>query len=268
MRLSSFDRARGCAAAAIALLLCCTSRAAATPEPAAGEGLIERGVALRRQGKDGEALPLFREAHERARTPRSAALLGFAEQALGQWVQAERHLSEAMSSAGDPWIRTSAPLIQESLRFVERHLGSVRVEVPVAGAEVTVDGSPVGRTPLAAAVRAAVGDRWIEVRAAGYRSHLSVVAVQPGKTAHVSARLDAEAPPRVLALTPSPPALAATAQPGGARVSRAAPRPPVYRTWWFWTGAALVLAGVAVAIAAASAGPAYSCGGAGRVCAE
>jgi hypothetical protein len=251
-------------AAGALLLVFCAPRAAAAPAP--GEDLIEQGVALRRQGNDDKALPLFREAHQRAHTPRSAALLGFAEQALAQWVQAERHLSEAMASEGDPWIRTSAPLIQESLRFVQRHLGSVQVDVGVAGAEVTVDGASVGRTPLPAAVRAAVGDRWVEVRAAGYRSHLSVVAVQAGKTSRVSAHLQAEAPPRAVA--PPPPAAAATASAGASLSPAAEQEPPVYRSWWLWTGVALVLAGVGVAVVAASGGSSYACGGAGRVCAQ
>jgi len=265
---SQAGRAR-CAALAGALLLAvCASRAAAAPAPAPGDDLIERGVALRRQGKDAAALPFFQEAHQRAHTARSAALLGFAEQALGQWVPAELHLSHAIATTGDPWIRANAPLIEESLRFVQRHLGSIEVDVSVPGADVSLDAIPVGRTPLPAPLRAPAGDRWIEMRAAGYRPHLSVVAVQAGKTARVAAQLEATAPPRAIPPAPAP-ALGIAARADGASASAAAGRRPIYETWWFWTGMAVVLAGVGVAIAAASGSSApYPCGGSGRVCAE
>src|SRR5947207_3328551 len=134
--------------------------ASADPAPPAApdaQALIREGLELRRQGQERAALPYFEKAHDLAHTPRSAAQLGFAEQALGMWVEAESHLAEARAADEDPWIKEHRNLLDESIGFVRAHLGLVEVETNVPAAEVLVDGRPAGRTPLGSPLRVAIG---------------------------------------------------------------------------------------------------------------
>src|SRR5687767_13732162 len=82
------------------------------------EALIKRGVELRRQGEDQAALREFQRAHALAPTPRAAAQIGLAEQALERWTDAEAHLNEALRARNDPWIRKNRAVLEESLRTV------------------------------------------------------------------------------------------------------------------------------------------------------
>jgi hypothetical protein len=78
-------------------------------EPAEVEALIEQANKFRRDGKDGKALPLMRKACDLATTARTAAQLGLVEMALGYWLQAEQHLTEALSSPRDRSVRSLHP---------------------------------------------------------------------------------------------------------------------------------------------------------------
>lgn len=104
----------------------------AAPQLALGQAqspdqLIEAGVAARRGGDDERALVLFTQAWASGHSPRARAQMGLAEQALGKFVDAEAHLSEALAAPGDAWItarrsrRRSARCARgESLRRTRR----------------------------------------------------------------------------------------------------------------------------------------------------
>jgi hypothetical protein len=51
--------------------------------------MVEKGVQLRREHRDAEALEQFRQADKLNPAPRIKAQIGLAEQALAQWVEAE-----------------------------------------------------------------------------------------------------------------------------------------------------------------------------------
>src|SRR4051812_16131890 len=96
-------RERWCAAAlGLASLLASGPTVAQVADPA--EAAIRRGVDLRRQGQDDQALQEFKKAYELSPSPRAIAQIGLAEQALGRWVDAETHLEAALGSKTDAWI--------------------------------------------------------------------------------------------------------------------------------------------------------------------
>jgi hypothetical protein len=150
---------------------------AETMPPDSAEAFIRRGLELRRAGDDRGALPEFEKAYRLARTPRSAAQLGLVEQALGRWNDAELHLAEAVRASDDPWIEKNRVSLRQALVRVGDHVGSVQVTGEPAGAEVYVNGSPVGKLPLGEAVRVIAGTVDIEVRASGYRRYTQKVSV-------------------------------------------------------------------------------------------
>jgi hypothetical protein len=137
-------------------------------EGADHETLIREGVALRRAGDDLGALSRFQQAYELNKTPRALAQIGLAEQALGRWAAADRHLRQALESADDPWIRKNRASIDESLAAIGGHVGQLEVSGTPVGAEVRVDGELVGQLPLPRPITVTAGGVAVDVRAPGY----------------------------------------------------------------------------------------------------
>lgn len=157
--------------------------------------MIHQGVELRRERRDREALEVFQQAWEASHAPRVMAQIGFAELALGRWVDAEAHLIEAHSAATDPWIAEHRGLLEEAMRDVGQHVGSLDVRGNVAGAEVRVEGRRVGSLPFARPVRVAAGTTALEVGAPGYLPvRRSIVVTAASLTREAVALLAVDAP--------------------------------------------------------------------------
>lgn len=173
-----------------------TARAAADTEDA----LIHRGIELRKQGNDRAALEEMQRAYAIKHAPRAAAQLGFAEQALGLWPDAEEHVHEALTATGDPWVRKNRATIESALATIRAHVGRVQIDGGEPGAQVTVNGRPVGSLPLRDSVPVNAGPVDVEVRAAGYAPALKTVNVAAGELTRVSFTLqpvaEASATPR------------------------------------------------------------------------
>jgi len=189
------------------------------------DDLVAQGVELRRDGRDAEALVVFRRAHAIAPTPRVIAQLGLAEQALSKWPDAERDLSTALARSDDPWIAKNAEPLRKALLAVEAHLGWLEVTCDVAGANLRVAGANIGTSPLSLPVRVVAEPVAVEASKAGYAPLRVVVSVASSQHAKVD-----------LSLTPLPPA-PAEAKPDVPRPTKTALSPMI--------GAGLI--GVAVA---------------------
>lgn len=238
-------------------LLCGGARAASAATEA--DAAIKHGVELRRGGDDLRALEEFQRAQSLQRSARALAQIGFAEQALGRWREAEEHLGLALADTGDPWTRRHREVIEQSRAAVAAHLGSLEVLGSPEGAELRIDGSPVGRLPLGRPVRVAAGRIGIELAADGYLPVTRPVTITAGQLARETITLQKiAAPPAVeslpIARSPPPVARAPTAGgdglPGIAEVRRA-PEDPGGGSWqrtaaWVSGGAAVLLAGAAV----------------------
>jgi len=146
------------------------------------DAAIERGVRLREQGKDDEALAEFQRAYEESPTPRARAQMGLAEQALGQWVAADRDLRGATETHGDTWIESRRSVLESALKTIAGHLGSLEVRGKGASGDVYVDGVKVGTLPMEGARRVEVGTRTLEVRAPGFYPVSRPIIVLPGET--------------------------------------------------------------------------------------
>jgi hypothetical protein len=122
----------------------------------------------------------------------------------------------------------------------ERLLGAVSVLADIAGAEVRLDGRPIGKTPLPRAIeRIPLGTHRLEVVAEGYSPFSDQVEVRFQKTTRVLVTLAAEAIGPRLDL---------------ARRGRPQPAPTRwYNSTWFLVGA-----GVAAVVVGASIGYALS----------
>jgi hypothetical protein len=164
---------------------------AATPTEEA-DALIARGNDLRRAGDDLGAIPLLQQAYRVNPGPRTAAHLGMAEFAVGRWAESDLHLTEALKSPNDPWVKKNLNQIIDSLRTAKGHVSRVEITGDPAGAEVLVNGRPVGRLPLAQPIAVSAGSVDIELRAPGYQPGFRTVTLTGGQYQPVVIRLSRE----------------------------------------------------------------------------
>lgn len=136
------------------------------------EALLERGIALRREGKDAEALEVFRRAVQvDPESARAQAQLGVTNQALGRWVQADTYLAEALSHTQDPYIARYRDALERAHQVVQDHIGTLQVDGGPAGATVALNGRVVGTLPVREPLKVAVGSYLLEV---SLQDHYSV----------------------------------------------------------------------------------------------
>jgi PEGA domain len=133
------------------------------------EALIQQGIALRRAGKDDAALSVFLEAEKRA--PTSVRILLHATTAAegcGKWVIAHNYLRKASAYRTDPYYQRYRNAIRTVEDTVAQHIGQFRTLGSPSGADVLLNGQPVGSLPMDEAVVVEVGSYELEVSKQGY----------------------------------------------------------------------------------------------------
>jgi hypothetical protein len=219
----------------LATLLVAAGAATAAPDDkAAAEALVTRGVELRREGKNLEALEMLQKAHAIAPSPRTFGQLGLAEAAVEHWADSEEHLTGALASPEDPWVRKTHATLEQALNLAAGHVGQIAVTGP-AGAAIIIAGKSVGSLPLAKAVRVNAGPALVSATAPGFYPFEMSVPVEAGKETQLKVALVASQPPPA----PPPPATVQAAAPGTDLRAHSA--------WKTWTGTSLVAGGAAVA---------------------
>jgi hypothetical protein len=149
---------------------------------AQAESLIQRGIELRRQNRDAEALAEFTKAEEVWPSAKAKAQIALAEMALGRFESAEQKLEQTLSGAsGDAWVNEHRATLNEALDKIRRHLGTLNVSGQPRGASVQINGAVVCSIPCSVHVQA--GD--VAVRAAnpGFVPILRTIAVEAGQIA-------------------------------------------------------------------------------------
>lgn len=236
--------------------------------------LIREGVMLRRAGDNAAALEVFQRAYALHPTPRAAAQIALAHQALGDWVEAEAKLMRVLEDREDRWIARHRNVLEMALQTIRDHLGTLHIEVNVEGAAIQVDGNHVGESPLADGLRAPAGTIELKVHAEGYAPVERAVQIPARGQVHEAVLLqrahDAtpspssgqvatqpvdRAPPKVLPVSTQERAVPAgalstsTATSTSARDDDGLLEQPVF---WVGVGTAVVAAGVAAFVIANS----------------
>ena len=163
---------------------------AASPS-AEEERLLKKGVKLREAGDERHAVVELQQAYDLARSPKAAGQLGLSEWALGRWVEAESHVTEALKATNDPFLRDKQrrQVLEQALNTIQGHLGTLEIAGEPTGAEVVVAGKIVGRFPLAESLRACAGPVDIEVSADGYESDKRTITLSAGQYQRILVRL-------------------------------------------------------------------------------
>lgn len=186
-------------------LLIVLAAATAHAQAEDAEAAIRQGMELRKQGQDARALPYLEKAYKLSRTPRTAAQLGLVQMGLGYWVDAEHHLDEALSDPDNYWVAKNRPVLEGARTRVRSMIGSLAITGQPLGAEVVVNGRPVGRLPLGQDVRIGKGSVEIEVRADGYVPATRTVVLAGGAREQVSIALDpVQKSAEAIVATPAP----------------------------------------------------------------
>jgi hypothetical protein len=182
---SSIELAR----TALVLVVILAAGAARAGEPDAdADALIHRGVALRREGRDAEALEAFERALARSATPRARAQVALAEQALALWLAAERALLLALAEKDDPWIRQNREALERAAVVVAGKLAWITIESSNTSrrdAQVFVNGALATPAPDGR-IRVVAGQVAIELRLANHAPANRTVHVAPETTVKVA----------------------------------------------------------------------------------
>jgi len=159
------------------------------------EELIQEGVKLRRRGENARAEGYFLRAYQLAATPRSAAQLGLVELVLGEFLEAESHLTEALGNR-DAWVSEYRQTLEDSRAKARKHI--VRVELAPLPTETTVSiaGAPPVTVPGDGAIWISPGKAaTLRLEAPGHKGTTVQVEGAEGETRHASVDMPAVPPP-------------------------------------------------------------------------
>jgi hypothetical protein len=188
-------------AAVVASLLVCDAAHAGDGDKA--ETLLRQGVQLRREHRDAEALEAFQRALAASGSPIARAQVALAEQALGEWVEAERDLKLALADSDEAWIARNRPALEDAGGEIARHLGSLTVTIEPKGAEPRLDGQ---RIAPGIETRLPVGPATLDVSAPGYMTQNRRLDIAPSADVRVSVTLAPLVAPPGEPVAASPPA--------------------------------------------------------------
>lgn len=152
--------------------------------------IIRRGIELRKAGDDLGASVEFKKAYRMTGSPRAAAQLGLAEQALGRWDEAEVHVTEALKASGDAWIRKNRVALEQASTVIKSHVARIEIVSDPEGAEAVVNGKSAGRLPLSQPLAVSAGEIDVEVRAAGYERSTRRIVLTGGQYQRMVFRLE------------------------------------------------------------------------------
>ncbi len=251
------------ALAAVAVFFSASPMAAAEEDRAAARALFERGIEQFQARSFEEALTTFQESH-RLNPARSVLFnIAMCQRALNRYAESTETFLEYLELSGDRINAQRRALVQRQLDEMSAHIGTVRLQVAPAEAEVSIDGDAVARERWGE-IRLGTGEHDVHAVAPGHVEVRERIDVAAGVVTEVSLELSPTTPP-----TPPVPPTAPVVEPPPTPVEPpVAPQPlgtetgepeivgtegdgtetedgdrGVHRRWWFWT----IIGGVVVA---------------------
>lgn len=161
----------------------------------------DEGVRLAIAGQWEESRELLLASFQLDPSPTTAANLGRVELKTGRYRDAFDHLSFFLREArqiSDGDRKATEAMIAEA----KAKLGAVTIHVDIPGAEVLVDGQPVGSSPLAEPVFVDAGSRRFEARKPGHGAVHRVSNIAPGTAPDVELKLSSPPVIQPAAATP------------------------------------------------------------------
>ncbi len=140
------------------------------------DALIEEGVQLREQGRDEDAVAVFRRARAIDDAPRARAQLGLALLATGVFVESYE-LLEAVLASDDPWVTDRRSALEASFASAAAHVGTLEITGDQGG-RLRVNGVDHGTLPLTRPLHVASGRAVVEVAREGFHTYVGEAAIE------------------------------------------------------------------------------------------
>jgi hypothetical protein len=168
------------ASIAVAILLAQAAPTPASPEAKArAQALLREGAAFYEKGNAAEALDKFNEAYAVYPSPKLWFNIGQADRDIGRPAEAMNAFERFLAEARD----ASAISINEADRSVAElrtKLGRLAIDCSTEGAEVEVDGKPVGNAPIPGSFWVVPGRHQVAARQTNAAPTMEYVEVAAG----------------------------------------------------------------------------------------
>ena len=223
---------------------------------ASARTFFEEGVRLAEQGNWTDAADRFRRALSLRASPVIAYNLASALGERGKLIEASELLHRVLADENvDPELKQSASRLSSDLQQRIAHI-TVEVSGWQAGDSVFLDDNLLHEAQLRIEIPIDPGSHQLRVERAGSTLTRAELTLAPGERQQLSLEARSLAPKRVVGQDA---AGDLGARPAAAQSSSTDSDGSVLGKWWFWTGAAAVVgAGVLVAVLAAQGGSAAS----------
>jgi hypothetical protein len=207
---------------------------AAADESPAVEALIQRGIQLRRTGDDEAALAVFLQAESEAPTSVRVLLhVVTAAQAAGKWLMADEYMRRVNRDKEDAYYRRHRVSIEQVESAITQRVGQFQALGTPEGAEIRLNGEPIGKLPMAEPRSLETGTYVMEVASAGHYNLRRPISVTGGVLTRESVELRVRPADAPLDFTAS-----------GAAGAARRDAPP--KEWWQSSAVTWTLAGVGV----------------------
>jgi hypothetical protein len=138
-------------------------------EDAVVEALIQRGIQLRRNSADEDALAVFLEAEKQDPTSVRVLLhVVTAAQAAGKWLMADSYMRKVSALSDDSYYRRHSEAIEVVRRAIASRVGTFQAQGGPDGASVRLDGQLVGTLPMDQPSSVEAGAYLMEVHKPGF----------------------------------------------------------------------------------------------------
>jgi tetratricopeptide (TPR) repeat protein len=147
-----------------------------------------RGVEFYGRGRFAEALAEFEGAYALHASPGLLFNLGQTQYQLRHYARALRSLHQYLATATNLTEERSAD-VREQLEDLKAKTGQVALSIDVMGATVSLDGRPLGSSPLTDPVLVDAGQHRIDVKRSGYSARTAAVDVEGGQLVRLHLKL-------------------------------------------------------------------------------
>jgi tetratricopeptide (TPR) repeat protein len=191
---------------------------------------FEHAIKLYEDGDYALALAEFERVHELVPDYRVLYNIGQVSMQLGRYARALRTLREYVSRGGQELPADRRSAVMADLASLEARTATVNLNVQPEGTEVSIDGTVVGKSPLAEPLVVDVGERRVQARATGYITVGQTLTLAGGDWRQITLKLEPEPTP-VAQPDPQP------SRQAPVRAERdTVARPAQKKSGWLWVG--------------------------------
>jgi hypothetical protein len=192
----------------VAALLVVAGQRPALAAPSATDEARERfgrGVQLFHEGSLEAALAEFQKAHQLAPNYRLHYNVAQVQYELHNFVEALRSFWKYLAQGGSEIPADRRQQVEAEIRKLEKRVGYVTITTNVSGAQISVDGVPMGISPFTAPVLVNPGSRRVSANKAGYLPAVNTVTAAGGEKLSLTLNLmEGSVGAGALAARPSP----------------------------------------------------------------